>query len=242
MDKNDVAKTEKELFRDLFPELRELDLLCDEYEIIKFDNSQKASKRRDAISKRMEQLESIIKNDLHKRSYTTFQEKRLEDLRFLWQIMDQRKWGRTEELIHKALKRLKSGEDLPSEWVQFAFERFADAVKIARNTPAARKSPIARAMYLGGREDTVYRHFLLAEEVLKKSYGFRHRKDPIDSAIRKMSFADFGISDKEYVKKIVKVKEYWVLKFLIEETKNKHMLDWYKSRLEKIIASNSETS
>jgi hypothetical protein len=127
---------------------------------------------------------------------------RFLDLMQLQDIVAARSWENMVPFSQEALTRLRRGENLPHEWIEFAFERICDAAAVAAENKKARNNPIASALYLSGRQSTYKKHMDIARQVCEKSFQFRHKKGK-DAAINAAIDAlDLGARDT--VERIVK--------------------------------------
>jgi hypothetical protein len=130
---------------------------------------------RDALIRRVESLGDDGDNDLKLM------------LLFLATLIDKRDRTRMHEFAVSGYDRIKQGKQLPNEWVEFAFERLAEAAQIAYNeeNPKLRSDKAASAIYMSGRKDKDIEHAKVVEMLLIIQYETRHKKgkDSLGEAI-----------------------------------------------------------
>jgi hypothetical protein len=101
-----------------------------------------------------------------------------EDLLLLQNALDRREPVSMSKLIFRGYDAVKTGQQIPREWVEFVFELLRNAVIAAEEAQdtEAKYRKIAQAVYLAGRNRAQDAHYAIVAELL--SLEFEHRRDP----------------------------------------------------------------
>ena len=93
-------------------------------------------------------------------------------------LIEKRDRTRMNIFAQEGYRMAKEGRTLPAEWIEFAFERLAEAAKAAyiEDNPKKRARVVTQAVYLSGRKDPDIFHAEVVEFLLFMEFEFRHKK------------------------------------------------------------------
>jgi hypothetical protein len=96
-----------------------------------------------------------------------------EMLMLLYELLEKRDRTRMNNFARWGYERVKKGQQIPDEWIEFAFERLDEAARTAFNEedPKVRARNVAKAVFLSGRKDAETLHL---KTVILGLSGFRN--------------------------------------------------------------------